>query len=552
MTMTNKLLSLFFTLFMFLGSTDVAAQTTRYYRNCDAGAHASCVNGNDANPGTSPSAPRRTLPDDTAFNALAAGSNIRICNGSSWVSGAGTAPPIFIAQNANATRTSPITMEGYNCGDGASGRPILQYASGASLAFNVGGFCSGTCPAPYHGGYVFRGFRVTKGGALATGSEAVAIFGSSRWVLFEDMEFDNWANAFNIATDQNNRDLTFRSNYIHDNAQNGIVGAATDLVIEKNLLVRNNRLDNGSGSYALEHALYIGGATPQQRIVIRGNILTDNSTNQGTQQCESGNITFRGNVDQVTIEENVITVPGATPTCYGISIIDGYGTNEECVRRATIRGNTIVNVGGTAMALLLTQGGLVENNKIIRTITTGQGAGISIGNPSDPGDATYCPMGNMTVRNNSVYFATASVGAGISITAGTGHQVFNNAVYANASSSFQCFGHSAFGNFTLWNYNWCSNVGGGNWSSTYANLGLAQVAGFDTNGGNTAIGFPVPSSGNSWSLEPGANLRSVGRNTGKPRFDAKWCQRDSTPDVGAEEFGASPCLTVRAPLGLNQ
>ncbi|WOB06463.1 right-handed parallel beta-helix repeat-containing protein [Piscinibacter gummiphilus] len=547
----KQLLSILFLAFMALGHVDASAQAViRYYQDCDPAVAdvPNCIPGTDgSNQGATPLSPRRTLPDANAINALPAGSAVRLCRGSGW-----TGLSLYIIQNANATREQPIVIEDWDCFTNSAQRPTLQWPSSATGAIYVGFFCwqgPPSCPAQRHGGYIFRGIRITKAGPLATGSEATAIYGSSTHVRFENMEYDNWANAFNIATDQNNSYLTFYNNDIHDNSQNGIVGAATHLLIRKNRLYRNNKLpDPLSDSFALEHALYIGGATPQNDIVIDGNILVDNSTRVSTQQCESGNITARGNVDQMTISNNVIVVPNATPYCYGISIIDGYGTDQECVRRAMIDSNTVVNVGGSSMALLLTAGGTVQNNKIIRTVTTGQGAAISIGNPSQPGDAAYCPMGNMTVKNNSIDINTSTSGPQIQITGGTGHKVFNNAVRissAAAAGGATCFAPPIIANLSIWNYNWCDSPG--NWSSGHASLTLAQGAGYDINGGNTSTGFSTPTSGNNWLLTPGVNLRNVGRVTEAPRFDAVSCERDSTPDIGAHEYGATTCITVSPP-----
>lgn len=558
----KKLLSILFLAFLAFGHTGASAQsTTVYYRGCAFPlAHPLCQPGVDgSNPGTSPTSPRLTLPTPSQVNLLPAGSRIRLCNGSAWNN-----MPLYILQNENVSRLAPLVIEGWDCGDGATGLALLQWPSNASGAMNIGFYCwqgPPTCPRANHGGYVLRNHRWTKAGALTTGSEASLIAGSSRWVLFEGMEIDNWANAIDLATDQTVRNVTIRGNYIHDNSQNGVVGAATDLLIEGNLLVRNNKLPapcNPTSScppygdtFGLEHALYVGGSTPQQRITIRRNTLIDNSTRQETQQCESGNITARGNVDQMTIEENVITVPNATPFCFGISILDGYGTDQECVRRAVIRGNTIVNVGGTSMALKLTPGGLVENNKIIRTVTTGQGEGISITNPSQPGDAAYCPMGNMTVRHNSFWYGTSTSSAALIVSAGSGHKVYSNAVYlspAAVAGGATCYSPTAFANFTIWNFNWCDSTG--LWSSIFNNLAAARAAGFDINGGNTPTGFTTPTAGNNWLLDPGVNLRGVGRPNGPPR-DVRWCKRKSPPDVGAHEFGATLCATTRAPAELQ-
>lgn len=523
------------------------AQTTIYYRNCDTGAHASCANGANGNAGTSQSAPKQSLPADTAINALAAGSSLRLCNGSAWVDGNF---PFWLLRNTNATEASPITIEGWDCGDGASGRPILRASSGSSTGIIYGGFCWDTpnCPSPDHGGYVLRGVRLTKSGSLATGSTGLTFYGSARYLLIENNELDNWANVAEVQTGQNIRNLTVRNNYIHDNSQNGWLGSATDMLIEDNTFENNN--NDGS---ALEHGIYSGGCEPQQRVTFRRNTFLNNSTSGGT--CSSGNITTRGNVTGMTIEENYIEVPAGTADCYGISVIDGYASCTEHVDNLVIRGNTIVNVGSNSIAVRLCTNCLIENNRVIRDFTnTGLHYGISIADPGDSEDLAVSPATGATIRNNSIYVDRQGSGSGINVANGSGHKVLNNVVHFTANvGSANCFAHTALANFSVWDNNWCYELGSGQWSGAYSTLAAAQSAGFDAGGGNTdPLWASTPSAAApTMATQSGSPLRNAGRNTDKAPRDAAWCQRDGTPDIGAMEANGTPCLTFRAPVELR-
>src|SRR5215510_3828248 len=56
-----------------------------YYCDCQAGAAPGCAAGDDANEGTSPDAPRRTLGDAHArFGSMPAGGTVALCRGGAW------------------------------------------------------------------------------------------------------------------------------------------------------------------------------------------------------------------------------------------------------------------------------------------------------------------------------------------------------------------------------------------------------------------------------------------------------------------------------------
>jgi hypothetical protein len=547
-------------LLLLLCSLGAHAQTTIYYNRCDAGAHASCVAGSDANPGTSPSAPKLSLPSNDAINALAGGSNVRLCNGSAWVDGNATG---WLLQNSNATRTARITVENYDCGNGATGQPILQYSSGTGSGMLFGGFCVSGCPAPDHGGYVLRGVRITKSGSPS--GTGLVFYGSTRWTLIEDVRVDNWANGYEVHTGSNIRDLTIRGTTpcnpadsgitacaasIDSNCQNGLIGSASDFLVERVLFQANNPASAGCGAFTLQHGSYVGGTEPQSRITFRQNIYRNNSLTSGV--CGSGNATFRGMVNGLTVEENLIQSPGGNSACIGVSIQDGYGSDEECVRGLVVRGNKVVDSGSSGFLGRITPGALFENNEVYAFNTTTAMTAINIANPGSAQDLAVCPAGTAIVRNNSAYYASGTSGQAVSVNAGSGHSVFNNLAVVASGSSANCWAHAG-GTFTLWDYNWCYEQGSGQWSATYANLAAAQAAGFDANGGNTdpLLAATPNSSSHSMALQSGSPLRSAGRNTGKAPRDLLWCQRDETPDIGAHEYGASTCITFRAPVELR-
>lgn len=551
-------------LLLLLCTFGASAQTTIYYNRCDTGAHANCstLTGSDANPGTSPSAPKTTLPNNDAINALAGGSNVRVCMGGAWVDGNS---PAWLLQASGASRTSRITVEWYDCGNGAAGvRPIFQRGSAEGSGIVIGGFCFSGCPDPDHGGYVLRGIRLTKSGSPS--GTGITFFGSARWVLLEDMRIDNWANGVEVTTTQNIRNLTIRgttacdpsdsgltacSMSIDNNCQNGLLGSATDFLLENVLIDSNNPASAGCGAFTLQHGTYVGGVEAQQRITFRNNIYRNNSLTSGT--CGSGNATFRGNVTQLTFEGNRIQNPSGNSQCIGLSIQDGYGSDEECMNQVVARGNTIIDGGSSAMLFRIAPGVLAENNRIIQLATTGTQNGINIANPGSAQDLAVCPAGNAIVRNNSGYYDSGSGGVFVSVNAGTGHSVFNNLCDVTANSGMNCWA-TAGATFTVFDYNWTYELGSGQYSATYATRAAAcSGATFDCNGGTAdplLVAAPTVAAP-SMAVQSGSPLRSTGRNPAKALRDVLWCQRDSTPDIGAHEFGGTPCLTIRAPVELR-
>ena len=79
--------------------------TTYYYCDCDRGAEAACVPGDDAYPGNTADRPRRTFENATSrFNSMNAGDTVALCRGGAWsTSGNGI-------YNTRCTAASPARL----------------------------------------------------------------------------------------------------------------------------------------------------------------------------------------------------------------------------------------------------------------------------------------------------------------------------------------------------------------------------------------------------------------------------------------------------------
>lgn len=500
-----------------------------YYCRCDAGAHASCVAGSDANSGASDALSKTTFPADGVIAAATAGSRFRFCQGGAWT-GMGTKT----LENANGTATSPITYDSYAPATGATGRPRLVWPVN-TIGFYLGGAASNT---------VMRGLYVTT--TAGSTQAGIQVSGNIVRLTLDDMRIEWWNLGLYLEANSLNQFVTVKNSILSFNEGDAILGSGTDLLIEYSTFEGNNYTTCGSFC----HAMYLGSTTPRERITVRFNYLLNNSVSGGG-TCTGGNITMHGLMDQVLLEGNVIVELLGTGTgCAGISVRAGYDA-AEYIRRLIVRGNTVVNTGFGMIYIDYATGAIVENNKIIGTLAQLQ-AGIQIAQSAGVGDDLTT---GSVVQHNTCYFSQGTGSSCFNVSQNTGHTFINNAAWISATSATRCFDHSALSNFTAWNYNHCSrNGGGGNWSGTYATLAAAQAAGFDVNGGEGDPLFTTtPSSANSWdlSLQAGSPLIATGRNTGKSVRDFAYCQRPNPPSKGAMERGATPCLTIRTPVNVR-
>jgi hypothetical protein len=483
-----------------------------YFSDCQAGAAAGCVPGNNANAGTSPAAPKQNLAGYN-FNAAPAGTRLLFARGGAWANVAIT------IGNPNARATNPMVFDAYTPASGATAAPLMRVPSGArGFNFEARG---------HDEGYVMRNLKIDGG---ASGLWAVYAADDVSNITIDNVEMTNFDIAVHVQANSTApvRFLTVRNSQIHRNRTIGMLGHSDDMTIEGTTFEAN-----GSGS-EYNHALYLSGREVHSRAVIRNNRFINNSTGSGT-TCTGGNITVHGVWDDVLIEGNTVTQQASSPSCYGISMNPGYAEGES-MTRFVVRGNLLANLGCGICASSV-PGVVVENNTVVNTLS-GWRAGINIGNASPAaGDAADT---GATVRNNTVYFAQAGSSVAIRADVGSNLRVASNLVYLGAGSAgSRCFRHAALSSYAAFNNNLCHDAAGNaGYSTTYATLTAARGAGFDTAGQLADPLFQaVPAAANGWNdaLRAGSPAVNGGHATLSTTIDRVRATR-VTPDIGAREL----------------
>lgn len=354
----------------------VASGPAVYFSDCQTGAAAGCVAGNNANPGTLAS-PKQNLAGINV-NTQAAGTRLLFARGGAWDFGGHV-----LLENPNASAATPLVFDAYGTG------PLPWFRQDAGNMFQLGGNWNNTSN---DGGYVFRNLKFDGMGTAEWGFWFVH---TVRDVIIEDSELT----GFRIAVNSNDSDthgvtgITLRNNDIHHNRAMGMLGHYNNLLIEGNQIRANNF--SGSG---FDHGTYLGGGN---NITIRNNHYNRNSVVNGV--CQGGNMTFHGQIDGLLIEGNTIEQDAAAPGCWLMSITQGY-TTAEWFRNAIVRGNRFINGGNTAMNAQSAPGILVEGN-IVHNTQGGQ-VGLGVGNNEYEGGDVL--DGDAIVRNNTGCYPTGT------------------------------------------------------------------------------------------------------------------------------------------------
>jgi hypothetical protein len=516
--------------------TGTAAYATNYYvSDCQAGASAGCVAGNDANAGTSQSAPwKSTTKVASQFPNLAPGDQILFARGGSWADAS-----LARMQNLRATAASPITLDAYTPSSGSTARPILTEARAGTdmLSFDN----SGT--AVPDGGYVVKNLDLRGNG---TGQYGIFTSGATSDVTINNVNIQGF--EIGMYCGENIQRVKLQNSTLTNNGSFGTLWGCINSVIEGNTFDHNGYVS----TTGRDHTIYLGNSTPTAaNVVVRNNRLLNNSVPMSGGVCGGVPLVVHGMWSGLTIEGNLIYQAPNTSTngCWGIAVDGGYDY-AEIFANLVIRGNSIVNVGGVGIGCSSCVAPLIENNVIVM-----QGgpdlAGIQIPD-RERGSGDAADTGAI-IRNNSIYFGTVpGYGTGISVaTLGTGSsagskiQVSSNLIFfagGSGSTSRQCFDTTGTttANFTAFDYNLCFDAtGAARYSAAYATMTAARSAGFDVHGiAANPLLAAAPSSANNWSMALSATSPAIntGSPTGSSTLDVLSVLR-STPDIGAFEFG---------------
>lgn len=327
--------------------------TVLHFSDCGPGAAPGCVQGNNANPGTIALPKQNTNGvsmscgsdvDGTArtgINCLPAGSQLLHARGGVWQSFELSLHSIM------STRENPLVVDAYGTG------PDPLFRVTGSVGIQYGGRWNNVSN---DGGYMVRNVQLIGPGGSSVTSLGMWLVQNVHSVTVDNVTIEGFRLAVesSIGVPYGVTGLTIRNSRIRNNRSMGILGSYSSSLIENNTFEGNNF----AGS-ALNHAIYFSNGND---VAIVNNTFTNNSVLNGL--CTGGNVTAHGVINRLRIERNKIRAPGATPSCYGFSITDGYAGVREEFLEVIIRDNDVHNVGMSAIAANHAPGILVEGNRI--------------------------------------------------------------------------------------------------------------------------------------------------------------------------------------------
>jgi hypothetical protein len=543
---------------LMIASGSGAYAATYYVSDCGSGSSSQCVPGNDANVGTSMSAPWKSCAKVKAeFSKLAAGDQVLFARGS-----AQDLCQMTYLSNLNSRKTAPIVIGAYTApwGTGTMPAPILN---GAPTTWSLGFVNSGN--STHDEGYVVQDLHFKGAGTAAT-MFAIAIGNDVDYVTLQRLEIDQYrggiqcslgtTNPQSVGSDGLSEHMIVRDSSIHHNRGMGILTSCNDSLIE------NNKFDN-NGVGMLDHHIYLNDgalnnvALVTTQVVIRGNTLTNNSPYASTAallptpgSCGATALIVHGVKNGIIIENNTVSEPTvpASGSCWGISVDPGNYSGiyaKEGFTNVVIRGNTVINYGmaiGVDMCATCT----VENNYIYseRPGSSGIVAPAKYFQNPIAGNLTN---NNLTVRNNSIYFKNPTyMNVGVRVNReGSNHTVASNMIYfaPGTTSATTCFNTSGLpvSAFAAFDHNLCHFSGTtGMWDNNRPTLSQQQAAGLDTHSLsiNPSLNVPVAPA-YALTVTSGSPVLNAGHPLLSSKFGKGGVKRDVNPDIGAFETGST-------------
>lgn len=411
---------------------NAALRTTgvvHYFCDCSGtGADPACVPGNDANAGTSPSAPRRTLASAAArFNAMNAGDTVALCRGGAWNG------PVGVLANPRCRATSDATTCDFRdyvppWGSAATARPRVN--SGTSNAFTI-----------WDGG-VYEGYRFWN---LDTRQNHRVYDGAKSYYLTSNrLSHVDICNAYShgggigLQSSSTVSHLTVRHSTFEMHAQDAMYVESPYLVLDSNVFVNNGDQATDPSRQGWLHTVYLAcndPATPCPGVRIVNNLfLTERDGTNGYGSCRGMMLILRGYLPGLVVENNLV-VGDAPYGCGGISLSGSYAYTE--IHDARIRRNRIFwgPRGTNAMAIQLDacQDCVASDNLVDHA---GPG-GYGILSPEVCGGTTG-PTTRNTHQNNTFLMRGGGTGLDVSrCTDNGGFVVENNAAWTSGGTCFR-------------------------------------------------------------------------------------------------------------------
>jgi hypothetical protein len=462
--------------------------TVYYYCDCATGVQggnpdSGCVAGNDSNPGTSPSLPRRSLSDAMSrFNSMGAGNTVALCRGGTW-SGS------VDFTNTSCTASSPCYWRDYapSWGQGANNNRPRIGNGGTTLAVQN---------SPTRGHYRIWGMDVrnpAQGGA----NGVVLVYNTQ----VHDVDFCNlrvdggWLGVYFEPQNTDNTQLSLRDSQIYNGQFSGFYGGGPGVTITGNYF-EGNGINTGSGGMLMHSAYLISevGGYPTEPTSALPYVFSNNEIVEGS-YCDGVMLVVHGvfRNNHLVIENNYLHSPSTNPQCYGFQTAGGLAGAE--FHNVSFRRNRVNMVSGTGVEY-----SCCADCNFTDNVFTGSGVWFSSGD-CNAGSFT---AGQLTIQNNTFYGVGMAIGSN-----GNGpYDMDNNAAWMNSGTCYSVAGHQGRNN-----NNYCRSGSGAAATSVFANPSAGDftpVAGGPLDGtGNatyhstTAIGTPA------WSKTDAGVTRST-------------------------------------------
>src|SRR5208282_171934 len=307
--------------------------------------YVSSENGNNANAGTSESAPLATL--QAAEDLVQPGDTVEVMNGTYTGNAPGGGDVLDIT--TSGTASAPITFEA------APGQTPVINSSGGWNAINI--------EASY---IVVEGFTVVGDAANYTLAQALAGYSTGNANLDGNGIAVIGSSAGGTGAAIPNH-ITIENNTVHDEPGGGIDTQGADYVQILNNVVYDNAHWSAYGNSGISI-----------------NVSANSDTNAGVHDIISGNLVF-GNAQEV-------------PTTGGSTITDGEGiildTNPGFTGEILVENNTVYNSGSAGIESFLTNDAVITGNTVY-------GNDIDNVQPASDAEIFNNQSTNVTITNNS-------------------------------------------------------------------------------------------------------------------------------------------------------
>jgi parallel beta-helix repeat protein len=405
--------------------------TVYYFCDCGAGAEGDCVVGDNANAGTNPSAPKRTIAAATTLTSSwnnNTNHTIAFCKGGAFETVSAYGEPINrLGCTAGTTcddwrEYSPTTFTGTAkplIVDPVAG-PIytIRFESGAYGGIR---FLNLATEGNNHGGFHF--------------------YNGAHDVTMCNLSMNGHSLPFSLSTNTGKtlpNEIHIEGNYITNSVAMGYQGGGNNVTLSYNSWIGNGATN------VQDHTIYIGSEQEIVNFKMNGNYIFG----QYGSSCLGNPVVGHAAVVGFEMINNYIELDPAETSggCWGI----GLGNNTGNVApvywvNATVSNNTIINGGNTGIYISGCPSCVIENNRIVMNWPYGNNLIKGIHVVRDINRGQDLDSNANHIRNNTIFFGSATTGTNIGVVTdaeGTGHTLSNNSIVSEQSSGeLTCFGH---------------------------------------------------------------------------------------------------------------